>query len=98
MNGTQPPWAGRDILDRLRGCGGEPSSEDLADAIAEIERLRAREVESLPMKVRSVSVEQDLIEVVSDMFLTADEAVHLANKLTDAVDELELAEAVGGDE
>lgn len=47
MNGTQPPWADRDIVDRLRGCGGEPSSEDLADAVAEIERLRVKAGEAV---------------------------------------------------
>lgn len=46
---TQPPWAGRDILDRLRGATFDSvSAEDLADAVAEIERLRAKAGESVP--------------------------------------------------
>lgn len=52
---TEAPWADTDVLDRLRGCGGDPSSEDIADAIAEIQRLRgereriAQAIEALPI-------------------------------------------------
>lgn len=39
---TEAPWADRDILDRLRGSHCDTlSGEDLDDAIAEIQRLRA---------------------------------------------------------
>lgn len=38
---TEAPWAGRDILDRLRAATFDSvTAEDLADAVAEIERLR----------------------------------------------------------
>lgn len=42
LAGTDAPWADRDILDRLRGASFDSvTAEDLRDAVAEIERLRA---------------------------------------------------------
>lgn len=42
---TEAPWADRDILDRLRTATFDSvTAEDLRDAVAEIERLRAERI------------------------------------------------------